>query len=926
MNILFLSSEFPTPVDPNRAVFNRQMIRGLAARHRVQVVCPIAWTEAVRAKPQPALPASEAFAAHYPRFYFPPRLSLHRRGDWMWWSVRRRLLKDAERFRPEVVLSYYAHPDGEVAQRLARRLGVPVALMVGGSDVLLVTKDPRRRQRVEAVLRGVDAVVTIGGNLRERVVAMGVPGERVTSVMRPVDAARFAPGDRSQARQRRGLPLDRPVVLWVGRLVPVKAVDTLLRAVALLREQHPSLVLCLVGEGPEAGTLRALSGQLGLESLVRWLGAVAHDDLPDWYRAADVTVLPSLSEGVPNVLLESVACGTPFVASRVGSIPEIADDACDRLVPPGEAAALATAIGEVLAGRDTVAVRARGVAAEPAFQARLDDILTRCVAAPSSSRAPDRALRSATLVKPKAWRQAARTLLLDVTPRRWLVAAGQSASGAVCLTFDDGPHASITPQLLDVLKAHGAVATFFVRGDRASTSPAILRRIVDDGHLLGHHSWSHAPPNETSAVRLMGEVRRTRDWLRDQFGAEFTWFRPPHGKVSAAKVLGLWAAGMTIALWNVDPGDVYRNHPRELIDWFAANPPRAGDVVLLHDTSTVTLEALPQLIEMIRTAGLDLTTLDSVRRTIHVLMSAVPRSTSPPVVYFGNDWFADNRTSSHHVARQLAARTNVLYVECPGLRAPEASSRDAMRVVRKVARAFRPAVEVGDGLTVKTLVQWPAHRSPTVARLNRTWSRATAKWAMRGLGSAAPVAWCTVPHVANFVESLGARAIVYHCIDDYAALPGVDAEAVRAMDDRLTRAADLVIAASGPVFESRRALNPNTLLVPHGVDFEHFAGARREGDAGAARTGRCRRTDRRLHGTRRTVDRRRSHRLAGWRTASGDVRDDRPGRDSGRTAALGAQSAVVGPETVRAAARLRRGSTRRSSRIGSTPRCTPPIR
>lgn len=197
----------------------------------------------------------------------------------------------------------------------------------------------------------------------------------------------------------------------------------------------------------------------------------------------------------------------------------------------------------------------------------------------------------------------------------------------------------------------------------------------------------------------------------------------------------------------------------------------------------------------------------------------------PPVVYFGNDWFADNRTSSHHVARQLARRTDVLYVECPGLRAPEASSRDLGRIVRKLGRAFRPAVAVSDHLSVKTLVQWPAHRSPLVARVNRLWSRATVALARRGRREA-PIAWCTVPHVAGFIDDLGARAVVYHCIDDYSSLPGVDAAAVRAMDDRLTRRADLVVAASGPVYESRRALNPNTILVPHGVDFDHFATAR----------------------------------------------------------------------------------------------------
>jgi glycosyltransferase involved in cell wall biosynthesis len=203
-------------------------------------------------------------------------------------------------------------------------------------------------------------------------------------------------------------------------------------------------------------------------------------------------------------------------------------------------------------------------------------------------------------------------------------------------------------------------------------------------------------------------------------------------------------------------------------------------------------------------------------------------SVLPTIVYLGNNWFADNRTSSHHVARHLAARARVLYVECPGLRAPDVTSRDASRVVKKLARALCPPLRVADGLMVKTLVQWPAHNSAAVARLNRAWSRTTVKWAMRSLGPGTPVAWCTVPHVAGFVGDLGASAIVYHCIDDYSALPGVDAATVRTMDDMLARRADLVVAASVPVFESRSTLNSRTVLIPHGVDFDHFARARRE--------------------------------------------------------------------------------------------------
>jgi glycosyltransferase involved in cell wall biosynthesis len=98
-------------------------------------------------------------------------------------------------------------------------------------------------------------------------------------------------------------------------------------------------------------SLQAAAATLGLSDIVSFVGSRAHDQLPDWYRAADLTVLPSRSEGIPNVLRESLACGTPFVASRVGGIPEIATEPCLRLVPPGDAAALADAIAASLAAR-----------------------------------------------------------------------------------------------------------------------------------------------------------------------------------------------------------------------------------------------------------------------------------------------------------------------------------------------------------------------------------------------------------------------------------------------------------------------------------------------------------------------------------------------------------------------------------------------
>jgi len=130
---------------------------------------------------------------------------------------------------------------------------------------------------------------TIGDNLRDRVVALGVLGDRVTSVMRPV-AARFTPGNQGQARHRCGLAIDRTVLLWVGRLVPVKGVETLLRAVELLRSRHPALTLCIAGDGPDSAKLTALAERLAAP-LLATLPFVAAPDFRQVAAQLDLTGL-----------------------------------------------------------------------------------------------------------------------------------------------------------------------------------------------------------------------------------------------------------------------------------------------------------------------------------------------------------------------------------------------------------------------------------------------------------------------------------------------------------------------------------------------------------------------------------------------------------------------------------------------------------
>ena len=193
-------------------------------------------------------------------------------------------------------------------------------------------------------------------------------------------------------------------------------------------------------------------------------------------------------------------------------------------------------------------------------------------------------------------RQALRSLLIRTVPRTRLISSLPPEQGAVALTFDDGPHPELTPRLLDLLAAHGAHATFFVIGREAERQPALVRRIAAEGHAVGHHSWSHSEPASTPARVLLAESRRTRELLEDLLGRPAPLFRPPHGKVTTAKLLGAWRQRNTVVLWNRDPKDFEMRNARELEAWFAKQPLKAGDVVLLHDTHPHALGALATLL------------------------------------------------------------------------------------------------------------------------------------------------------------------------------------------------------------------------------------------------------------------------------------------------------------------------------------------
>lgn len=355
MRILALTNLYPNPYQPNRATFNRQDLAILAGRHAVRVVAPILWTDeraAVREMGRRLPPSRQAtldgIAIDHPKYWYTPKVLRGQYGRFFLWSVARTVRRVAAEFRPDLLYAPWAYPDGWAAVRLGSRLGVPTVLKLLGSDLRMLDQFPGRRGGTADALRRAAGVVAVSREIADRAIALGADRRTVRVVYSGVNLEVFRPGDRAADRAALGLDPAVRHLLSVGNLQPVKGPDVLIEAVGRLPAGVGPWQLHLVGDGPMRPALEARAAALGIADRVRFHGPKPHAELPRWFRAADLFVLASRSEGVPNVVLEASACETPYVATAVGGVPEVAHLGAGLLVPPDDPGRLAAAVAEAL--------------------------------------------------------------------------------------------------------------------------------------------------------------------------------------------------------------------------------------------------------------------------------------------------------------------------------------------------------------------------------------------------------------------------------------------------------------------------------------------------------------------------------------------------------------------------------------------------
>ena len=328
IHLLVFTSLYPNAVQPHHGVFVEERLRHLVESGRVAatVVAPVPWfpfryrrfgAYAAFAR-VPEYEQRHGIHIHHPRYPVIPKLGMNIAPSLMYRAllpVARKLLANGEHF--DLIDAHYFYPDGVAAVRLGEAIGKPVVITARGSDVNVISRYRSPARQIQWAAKQAAAVVTVSQALKDKLVSLGGNSGNITVLRNGVDLECFRPLDRTAIRAE--LALAGPVWLAVGHLIELKGVHVTLAALA----KTADTILMIAGEGPEEIRLRKLADRLGIAPRVRFLGAIPHAELCRYYNAADAMVLASSREGMPNVVLESLACGTPVIAAPFESAAEL---------------------------------------------------------------------------------------------------------------------------------------------------------------------------------------------------------------------------------------------------------------------------------------------------------------------------------------------------------------------------------------------------------------------------------------------------------------------------------------------------------------------------------------------------------------------------------------------------------------------------
>ena len=352
MKVLFLSNLYPNLLEPTRAVYNKQKIDYLKKYCEITVVAPVFWFpfKSLFLGTTGNIPFKETIdglVVYHPKIFYIPKLFRIAYGFFYYLSIRS-LMKDLfDKIDFDVIYSSWLYPDSFAAMKLAEVYHKPLQVEALGSDINIHCKSILRRRLIIGILKKACNIVVISEDLKEKLVRLKIPLEKIRVIYIGVDHTKFYPIEKNEARKRLGLPEKEKIILFIGNLIKIKGIGYLLEAFKLLKDSD--IKFYIIGKGNLENSLQKMIGRLGLQNKVVMLGSCAHELVPLWMNASELVCVPSIMEGQPNVILEALACGIPVVASRLGGIPELVTDKKQGiLTQPADAVSLKSALAEAL--------------------------------------------------------------------------------------------------------------------------------------------------------------------------------------------------------------------------------------------------------------------------------------------------------------------------------------------------------------------------------------------------------------------------------------------------------------------------------------------------------------------------------------------------------------------------------------------------
>ena len=364
---LLFSTLYPSAARPIHGIFVETRLRELLKTGLVEtkVVAPVPWFPfkgkrfGVYGKyaETPKIERRNSIEIFHPQYLLPPKVGMNIAPYSLARSALptiRKIIRDGFDF--DLIDAHYYYPDGVAAGIIAQALGKPFVVTARGSDLNLISQYSKPRQLILETARQAKASIGVSSGLMQLLSSLGAEASKLRVMRNGVDLERFQPIEQAQARDKLGLPKNCRILLSVGNLIELKGHDIAIKALAKLNNDDR---LVLVGHGPERSALQALAEKHRLSERVFFAGQVSNEELACWYSAADALLLCSSREGWANVLLESMACGTPVIATNIpGTNEAVRHNAVGRLMSRRDDEALLAAYADLFSKPiDKIAIR-----------------------------------------------------------------------------------------------------------------------------------------------------------------------------------------------------------------------------------------------------------------------------------------------------------------------------------------------------------------------------------------------------------------------------------------------------------------------------------------------------------------------------------------------------------------------------------------